>query len=360
MDISIYNNPYPTEASKIAVFNSYSSLIWCERYNEIGALDLEIDATEENIKTFQKGFCITRDDDDSFFVITQLAIETKDNNLKLIIGAVESKNYLTQRIILDYISVTDKTLKEYLEKLMLNITTAEERKFPFTIHYDSDFDSVLVTDKVRFDNLGEKLIELAKTYGFGWKLTKDLELIFYFGENKSETVIFSPEYDNISTTKYEMDSANYKNVCYVTGSGEDYEKLYSVAHKGKEVATAFKRYETSVDNDNDEDGSINIGAGTKELAQNETTTKFEAKVIDNSFRYKEDYNLGDIVTIQNELGIIVSAQIIEIIETWDNEGYTLEPVFHYINLSDDNDLVTEEMFAKSINTENNTELEVEE
>ena len=35
------------------------------------------------------------------------------------------------------------------------------------------------------------------------------------------------------------------------------------------------------------------------------------------------------VTIKNEFGIITNVRITEIIETWDDTGYTIEPKFEY-------------------------------
>ena len=48
------------------------------------------------------------------------------------------------------------------------------------------------------------------------------------------------------------------------------------------------------------------------------------------YKYKEDYNLGDIVNIVNEFGISINARITEIIESQDDNGYTIEPTFENI------------------------------
>lgn len=49
-----------------------------------------------------------------------------------------------------------------------------------------------------------------------------------------------------------------------------------------------------------------------------------------SFRFGEDYFLGDIVTVQNEYGITAQARITEVVEVNDESGYNIEPKFEYI------------------------------
>lgn len=39
--------------------------------------------------------------------------------------------------------------------------------------------------------------------------------------------------------------------------------------------------------------------------------------------------LGDIVTVQNEYGITMNARITEVIETFDENGYSVSPKFEY-------------------------------
>ena len=75
-----------------------------------------------------------------------------------------------------------------------------------------------------------------------------------------------------------------------------------------------------------------IHEGKEKLAEHSVTTSFEGEVDSNSYKYKTDYDLGDIVTVKNEYGITVNARITEVIETWDNEGYTCEPKFEYLEV----------------------------
>lgn len=73
--------------------------------------------------------------------------------------------------------------------------------------------------------------------------------------------------------------------------------------------------------------------GDNELSQRKKTEEFtgEADTVD-TYQVKTDYDLGDTVRVKNEYGIEAEAQIVEILESEDNDdGYTLEPVFEFKN-----------------------------
>ena len=54
----------------------------------------------------------------------------------------------------------------------------------------------------------------------------------------------------------------------------------------------------------------------------------ENEIIPNlTYIYKQDYNLGDVVTLMNGYGIEIHPRITEIIENWDDNGYTIIPTF---------------------------------
>lgn len=74
-------------------------------------------------------------------------------------------------------------------------------------------------------------------------------------------------------------------------------------------------------------------AGNNALEQHRRTQEFTGEVdtID-TYEYKRDYNIGDIVKVKNKYGISVDARISEIMESDDNEnGYVVEPVFEYLS-----------------------------
>lgn len=76
-----------------------------------------------------------------------------------------------------------------------------------------------------------------------------------------------------------------------------------------------------------------ITRGYNRLAEFGKTISFSGSVEPRStFKYREDFQLGDIVTIANQYGISVQARITEVIEVEDDNGYQIEPRFVYIEL----------------------------
>jgi len=71
--------------------------------------------------------------------------------------------------------------------------------------------------------------------------------------------------------------------------------------------------------------------GYEKMAEFGYVTSFEGTIEPNTtFAYKIDYDLGDIVTVENEYGISASVRISEIVEVWDDSGYSVEPKFETI------------------------------
>ena len=73
--------------------------------------------------------------------------------------------------------------------------------------------------------------------------------------------------------------------------------------------------------------------GENTLAEQVRTQSFEGDVdtID-TYEYKTDYDLGDIVKVKNEYEIEAEAQITEVMESDDAEsGYAIEPKYEYLN-----------------------------
>lgn len=77
-----------------------------------------------------------------------------------------------------------------------------------------------------------------------------------------------------------------------------------------------------------------LNRGYEKLAEYGTVKSFEGTVEPNTtFKYKTDYFLGDEVTVQNEYGISVTARIVEVVEVNDENGYSIEPKFKYLEVN---------------------------
>lgn len=74
-----------------------------------------------------------------------------------------------------------------------------------------------------------------------------------------------------------------------------------------------------------------LSRGEQAVAEHGEKISFDGSVIpDITFVYKQDYFLGDLVTVENEYGISATARITEVVEVLDENGYKVEPKFEYI------------------------------
>lgn len=120
------------------------------------------------------------------------------------------------------------------------------------------------------------------------------------------------------------------------------EKYYSVYYSsGVAVATSTQDIPTDTTETVEEKITVtdytylllirNLGRNT--LAEHNKTQEFggEVDTID-TYEYKADYDLGDIVKVKNEYGIEADARIVEIMESDDSDdGHVVEPIFEYIS-----------------------------
>lgn len=343
MDINVLNVRY----ERIAIIDTYVSLIWCKRYNEIGALDLIIEATARNVDLFRRGNFITRDDDDAVYRIDAIELDTSNTeDNQLIVGAYDCKSILGQRIIWKQINFTG-TVENYIRRIInenfINPQQSGRKINNFGMKGAHGF-TERITSQTQWDNVAEKIQEVCAANGYGWRVTLE-NGVFYFdlykGVNRSAEqsavprVVFAPDYDNIISTKYSVDGSEYKNVALVAGEGEGTQrKTRSIGN-----SSGINRYEVFIESNassNTEGDLVDyyealIADGKEQLAEMVTVTTFEGEVDSQSYVYKTDYNLGDIVTVKNDYGVTALARIVEITESWDAEGYTLLPKFDYIN-----------------------------
>lgn len=361
MDINVLDKNFEL----LGIVDTYTSLMWCKRYNEVGALDLQIEATNETLSLFKEGNYITRNDDETVYRIEAIELDTneeKDNHL--IIGAYDIKKILNQRIVYStevYNTTVENVIRGLIHNNFINPADSSRAINNFALK-----DVKGLSDKTRtqitYDNVGEKITELCKAYNYGYKVTLENGIIYfdlYQGVNRSINqtdnpfVIFSPEYDNLVSSKYNLDISEVKNVALIGGEGE------GSARKKVEVgsATGIDRFEIFVDANgvSSEEGTIPASEylemlsenGKEQLANTSVSSSFEGVVDTNQYAYKKDFDLGDIVSLENEYGIKVDARIVEIIETWDDTGYTIEPKFEYMEVPE-----TIETTSEAILTEN--------
>lgn len=413
----------------IGMIEMYNSLIWSNRYWDIGDCELYLPATQDNLDLLKMGYYLRRYDDDMVCQIRKIEVDTDvENGNYLIVTGIDTKAMLDQRVYFNTAYFGDAERMMRLMTIYVTSYNLVPRRTPFKKENGEQLIKAGeyngFTDRLdsqrRFFNVGELWREVCHRFNWGYRFRLDggqLAFEFYTGADKSHYISFSPEYENLAASKYVHDRTHMGNAAVIAGAGQGADRLYVVAGEASgadrfeiyvdardlqrevtyaDVMTAYsngairgdevagytyyvpyfdvmvtdevqlarlrmdylngivividgKRYFRVYDIDiadlptnepTDETAAVwrkivydsyLASRGLDKLAEYGETKIFEGSVIpDVTFKYKEDYFLGDLVTVENELGISAIACIVEVVEVDDDNGYRLEPKFEYI------------------------------
>lgn len=345
MELYVLDSNYTT----VAVIDDYTSLIWAKRYSQFGDCELYVRACEDYIDVLRKGQYLLRNDDDMICRIESVEIETDvENGNYLIVVGKDCRSILGQRIVWFQTNFSG-TVEDYVRRLITENIVSPETEYRqidnFVLGPKAGLTDKIV-QQVTYDRLDEKIIEVCTAYNYGSRVVlndnNQFEFTLYKGVDRSynqetnDYVVFSDDFDNIISSRYKTDNSNFRNVMLVAGEGEGINrKRYSWG-----TASGLDRYELFVDaNDLSSEtlegvtieyASALRARGLEALAEHGIVESFEGEVEPNySYKYGIDYQLGDVVQVINTYGISSSVRITEVIETFDEDGYSVIPTFAY-------------------------------
>lgn len=334
---------------KIGYIDSYESLEWVKRFNDVGDFVLVTAATKENMELLQYGNILMRTDDEQVCIIESINILLTSSEEKITVKGSAAENILNRRIIWTQTTAkSSETAENFIRRLItenaISPTVAARKINNIALGTRRGFTDV-IEKQVTGDKLLTTISEICKSYNYGFKMTilnNKLTFNLYKGTDRSYKqsnnpyVVFSENFDNLAETEYQNSKQNYSNVALVGGEGEGTDRKYTTA--GNVNATGLNRYEMFVDA---KDISSNSGEittteynnllkerGKEKLAEVEPEESFEG-LIDtyNTYIYKKDYFVGDIVQVENAIGLKAAPRITEAIESFNENGYKIVPKF---------------------------------
>lgn len=338
-----------TNFENIGLIDNAVSVIWDTNYYEAGRFEIYVSSNEKNLSLLKTDFYVSRKDDEYVGIIESINIT----------GDVESGEYITASgrfllSILDRRIVWSQTqLGTTVENGIRNLITASAIS---PIDSDRKIDNLELGIAKRFTerldkqitgkNLLAETTEICQSVSIGQKINLvngKFQFNLYKGVNRSYSqsenphVVFSDKYDNLLKSNYTYDKTSLKNVCLVAGEGEGLERKTATAYVGKPKGLDRREMYADARNASSNNGNISdteyyaalTEQGNEELAKTLITEVFEGEVeISNQYKYRVDFNIGDIVTIENsKWGIFINTRIIDIIESEDENGIKLVPTF---------------------------------
>ncbi len=326
------------------------SVIWIRRYQEAGEFELYLPATVELFSLFLDGLTFLTKEDEIETAMkvesVQLTTDPEDGD-RLIVSGRSAECILSQRIVFhkfDYSGYVDECIYQLVTENAVNPTRSPSpvmngnRKIEELTIGTGHFSENSITTQLNGENLLKAIQDICVSADFGFQVIfTGTGFVFrlYQGNDRSQTVIFSPEFENIGSTEYFYDMTTYYNLIQETGDFNS--TRYRVEDiESSEIGGLYLR-EKHIDAESIEtDETTTVSNFIQILRQRAKQNRYQAKekkdfsgevVNTDMYQYGIDYNLGDTVRIVNGYGIEGTATVTEITETENSSGYRLIPTF---------------------------------
>lgn len=365
MDFMVLDKNYDA----IAMIDTFISAIWTVRYDEAGDFELQTPVRLDYLKAMQIGNYLWYRKSDRLMIIETVEIDSDvEDGATLLISGRSLESILDRRIVATASTITGNVQEVLFQILNNEIIQADtKRQIPgFSLKTNSDpkITSTSLEVGARGQNVYDVVCSLCQEYKIGWKIlpsgTGGFIFSLYVGidrsydQNAVPYVVFSPSFENLLNSNYIKSYKAYKNTVYAVGtyqkevestdSGND---TYTTYEEAEVTAWAFSedteptglaRREIYADNGGVNDGeqggsatswnAVNKQKGLTELSDHQTTTAFEGELeTSRQYVYGEDFDIGDIVQIENEYGIDGTVYISEIVMSQDASGIKITPTF---------------------------------
>lgn len=355
----------------VGICDRCESLIWTERYREASDFEIYCPATAELFDLYKKKNYLMADTSSKLMVIDTVNYNNTFEEGGNITVSGKSLEYLLHKRIIAQETVLEGNVQNGVKKLLdENMISPENeaRKIPnfkFEVSTDSRITALEFEEEVQYwgENLYDTVCEICKMFDLGFEVYLDGDDMFvfrlYFGVDRTydqtdnQVVIFSPKYGNLISSQYYTTSSEVKTSALVLGEARDIEQTfedndvevtrvvptqYHVWIEGE--ATGLDREELYVDQTSlsmfvkdiqvppDKYKNRLKQKGETALDDTKEQTTIEAEVdYFGQFKFGEDYYLGDVLEVENDLEMTMKVRITEIVRCTDLTGEHENPAF---------------------------------
>ena len=330
----------------VSVVENFSSFVWTDRYYSAGDFELYIPPTIRVLTQYIPDYYIVRPDSEHVMIIDSVLLEEDDDGYSYKISGESLESILKRRILW-----TDTTLsgnfqdaiKTLLDGSIISPSIADRKidNFVFVKSEDEAITSLTIEEAEYSKN--ETIYDIIEKncqefeIGFKVTLTSDNKFAFtlYKGVDRSYDqtavpyVIFSPAFDNLTSSSFLKSYTDYKNVALVTGTSTDSEGESTDLSTVVGEASGLDRRETHIDaGDVQGNTSVLTKKGNEELAALKKTEAFEGEAnVFNMFVYGKDFFIGDMVQLEDAFGNTGKSIVSEMVFSSDGEGEKFYPTF---------------------------------
>lgn len=336
------------------VVDRFESLIWTERFKDVGDWNLSIHASHEHRSLFTVGSIWALNESKRVMSVDSVEKAKDDDGRDMINITGQSLEFILEdRVAADGLNGIDgnpdwphtgtpaDTARHIFKRICIDGLLSAQDKIPF-IGVENQFprDTIreptdTVTMVMERPTVLSAIKQLCDTYGMGFRLTRDgdkskLNFNIYTGSNRTgrqtdyTPVIFSPNLDNLKDVSEIISEVGYKNVAYVFskfGAMVVYAEPDDVGRSGFERRVLVVE---ATDIDLPAGAELNaalLQKGKDELAKHRRLMGFDGEVPQNSaYKYGIHYELGDIVEMHDGDGASHDMRVSEQIFASDSSG----------------------------------------
>lgn len=330
----------------------YASVIWNVQFYGFSDFEIILPLSKEMLETLEPGKLIVRDVDvkpGEFRNVMQIENITisfsAENGWQLKITGSGLKKMASRRVVWNQTNFEGANVEAAIRTLVTdNIISPSDTArrvdnfvLDTAVGFTDTFDA-----QVFSADLGEWIKTTCETYGYGWDIyIRSGKYVFTliqgtdrtYGQAVVDPVVFSPEYDNVISAEYEMNTADFHNAALIGGEGSGTDQVITSVG----TASGLDRHEMFVNGSSVSSNGEIITLqtyismlqtyGREQLTGKAFVEKFTGEIVPNGmYALNEDYFLGDKVSIIFQ-GIRASARIVELIYSEDENGINLLPTF---------------------------------
>lgn len=342
------------------VIDTFESLIWTERWAEVGDFELVLESTIRNRRMLIPGTKLVHNDSNYVAVVETIEDKNSDDGRRIF----TAKGRLLESILEDRVakdSLSDLTTspawvltgtpavvaRKIFHDICVSGTLSIYDKIPFI--FEGTFLAAgnipEISDPIRAELSPTTVLtaiqDICKTWNLGFRLIRqgDLSKLWfdiYPGSDRTTKqtvlppVVFTPELDNLENVTELTTVVGAKNVAYVY-SPAGFQMVY--ANDVDPEIDGFDRHVLTVEasditSDNPDVASALIQRGKEELAKNRAVQALDGEISPrNQYKYGIHYNLGDLVEQRNIDGVTNDMRVSEYIFVSDKEGDRSYPTF---------------------------------
>lgn len=324
---------------RIAVIDDYNEISFSRRLYEAGEFTVTINKNIPNAGLFEIGLFIQFGHDEYDVgeitnITTPIGAEGKGSQNLAITG--HDLRYLFKRRVIKNCNANGKwemTAKgEIVMRSLIQdqcgINAEVKRRLPIENVIPASEDAIGKEFSISesFSNLYDVLSTIATQSEIGWRIKFEngtLTLECYPGNDLSDSVFFSTEFDSLQDGEFNETTDSFSNAVYIGGKGQGDERDIYEGEDGS--PEGLERFESWDDQSSLTDESEYENEAKSMLAQyGDITTVAGTALAKNPYIYKENYNVGDIIKISFS-GKSARTRVLSVTEHWSGRGeYAIE------------------------------------